>query len=166
MELLEHLVQTVIPLASDGQHAPKEPPVNLPRRKNHGNLGDAAADLIALDSNRQAEEENLRLRAMKERDRLESNGFRDQLMEMQEATAPINTIKKGSWQINMCFEYTDEGESILQWCQGKVTKLFKEEQYYIVIEVEWDSKFVRHGERKKTREKLKKSDWNPETHIN
>ena len=65
----------------------------------------------------------------------------------------------------MCFEYTEEGEAILQWCQGEVTKLVKEDTYYIVVECNWDSKFVKHGDSRKSKEKLKKSDWNPENHT-
>jgi len=164
LELLEHLVNTVIPLAKV-KEIPAEAPVSLPRRKSHGKLGDASVDLIALDNDREKDEESLRLRAMKERDRLESNGFGDQLMEMQKPTAPIEDIRRGPWRIDICFEYTEEGESILQWCQGKVTKLVKEEKDCIVVECKWDSKFVKRGESRITKEKLKKSDWNPESHT-
>ena len=119
LELLKHLVETVIPMADDGKHkVPKDPPVNLPCRKNHGPLGDPSADLLALDNNCEANKQSLRLRAMKERDRLESNGFGDQMMEMQEATPPIEKIQHGKWRIDMCFEYTDGGESVLHWCQA------------------------------------------------
>ncbi len=86
-------------------------------------------------------------------------------MEMQKTTPPINDIHKGSWRIDMCFQYTEEGEAILQWCQGEVIKLVKEDTYYIVVECKWDSKFVKHGDSLKTKEKLKKSDWNPENHT-
>ena len=47
-----------------------------------------------------------------------------------------------------------------------VSKLIKEDRYYIVIEIKWDDKFVRRGESGKTKETLKISDWNPETHVN
>ncbi len=79
-------------------------------------------------------------------------------MEMQEATAPIKDIRKGNWRIDMCFEYTEEGKTILQWCQGTVLKVIKEDKYYIVIEVQWDGKFVRSIECNKNKEKLKISD--------
>ena len=94
LELLKHLVETVIPLEKQKKISAK-PPHNLPRQKDHGLLDNASTDLISLDNNQEIGEESLRLRAMKERDRLESNGFVDQWMEMQKATAPINDIRKG-----------------------------------------------------------------------
>ncbi len=126
MELIEHLAEAVIPLEKQ-KKIPAKPPVNLPRQKDHASLGNALTlmDLIALDNNQEIDKESLRLWAMKERDRLESNGFGDQLMEMQKAMAPIDHIFKGSWRIDMCFEYTEKSEAILQKCQGEVTKLVK-----------------------------------------
>ena len=163
VELLEHLVEKVIPIKKT---PPKEAPFNLPCRRDYGGIGDDSVDKIALDNNKTAEEQRIRLQGMKERDRLESLGFGCQLMEMQRPTAPLDEIRSGSFRIDMCFEYTDEGESILQWCQGKVTKLVKEYDYHIVVEVRWDDEYVKTGESKKTKEKLKKSDWNPEEHVN
>ena len=158
-ELLEHLINNVIPI---NRTPPAEPPVTLPRRKDHGTIGDDSADLIALDNNKTAREQRIRLNGMKERERLEDIGFGDELMEMQEATPPIDKLRKGLFKIDMCFEYTEEGETILQWCQG-IAKFLKEDKYYIVIEVKWNDEFVQNGQRK-TKEKVLKSAWNPETH--
>ena len=84
-------------------------------------------------------------------------------MEMQEVIPPMNKMRKGKFRIDMCFDYTEGGESILQWCQGTVTKILKEDKYKVTMEIKWDSKFVEKGQ-SKTREKVLKSAWNPETH--
>ena len=56
----------------------------------------------------------------------------------------------------MCFSYTEEGQSSLQWCQGVVTvKKDKTEKYnYLDVEVKWNDEFVENG-CKVTRQKLK-----------
>ena len=46
-----------------------------------------------------------------------------------------------------------------------MANLTKEDVYYIVIECMWGSKFVKHGDSRITKETLKKSNWNPETHT-
>jgi hypothetical protein len=69
------------------------------------------------------------------------------------ATGPDS---KGGFKIDMCFSYTEEGQSLLQWCQGVVTvKKDKAEKYnYLDVEVKWKDQFV-ESECKITRQKLK-----------
>ena len=55
---------------------------------------------------------------MKKQDALKDGGFGDQLEEMQETSWPLDKIQKGDFKIDMCFSYTEEGQSLLQWCQG------------------------------------------------
>ena len=160
LELLEHFISIVLRIK---KAVPSQPPVRLPRRKDNGTIGTNSVDLIALDNNKLAKEERIRLNGMKERDRLELAGYGDQLMEMQEVIPPMNKMRKGKFRIDMCFDYTEGGESILQWCQGTVTKILKEDKYKVTMEIKWDSKFVEKGQ-SKTREKVLKSAWNPETH--
>ena len=67
----------------------------------------------------------------------------------------------------MCFEYTDDGETMLQWCRGIVKKVLKDkaaEQNHIIVQVEWDNAFVAEGQSKKTTEKLTTRNYNPEKH--
>ena len=50
-------------------------------------------------------------------------------MEMQENSWPLERIRNGTFeQIVMCFEMTDVGGTILQWCQGTVIELFKDKE--------------------------------------
>ena len=54
---------------------------------------------------------------MLERDQREDSGFDDQLMEMRQTSWAIDKIGMGSFKIDMCFSYGDDGGDILQWCQ-------------------------------------------------
>lgn len=165
-ELLKHLVETVIPL-KDSKSVPEEPPIDLPTRPDLKLIGTKSADLVRLDNSVLAREERIRLEAMIERDRLEDQGCGDQLMELQEVSWPLEKIRGGSFRIDMCFEYTDDGETMLQWCRGIVKKVLKDkaaEQNHIIVQVEWDNAFVAEGQSKKTTEKLTKRNYNPEKH--
>ena len=87
-ELFEHYVTKVI--AIEATHAvPDKPPINLPKWPDALKLGTKSARLIHLDNTLLANEDCIQIEAMKERDRLENNGFGDQLMEMQESSWPV-----------------------------------------------------------------------------
>ena len=78
----------------------------------------------ALDNYMLAKEERVRLNAMIERDRLQDSGYGDQIMEMQENSWPLEWIRNGTFEnIDMCFEMTDVGETILQWCRHLKTHI-------------------------------------------
>ena len=50
-------------------------------------------------------------------------------MEMQENSWPLEWIRNGTFEkTDMCFEMTDVGETILQWCQGTVIELVKDKE--------------------------------------
>ena len=164
-ELLQHLVNIVIPLQQT-EIVPSETPVHLPTRTNNWTIGTKSADLIALDNSSLAQVQRVRLNAMLERDQLESNGYGDQLMEMQEFSWPLEKIRKGLFKIDMCFKMVDGGERMLQWCQGTVVKLIKDkaENNFMVVDVKWKAEAVRCVEEEITKVKLKKKDWNCEEH--
>ena len=145
---------------------PSEPPVHLPTRTNNWTIGTKSADLIALDNSSLAQVQRVRLNAMLERDQLESNGYGDQLMEMQEFSWPLEKLRNTLFKIDMCFEMVDGGELMLQWCQGTVVKLIKDkaENNFMVVEVKWKAEAVRSVKEEITKVKLKKKDWNPEEH--
>ena len=78
----------------------------MPTRPDNFTLGTKLADLVALDNKILAKEYLVRLNAMIERDKLESSGYGDQLMEMQEFSWPVKRIKNREFQqIDMCFLY-------------------------------------------------------------
>jgi hypothetical protein len=80
-------------------------------------------------------EVRIRLKAMLEQDRRENSGFRDQLMEMQQTSWAIDKIHRGSFKIDMCFSYGDDDGDVLQWCQGTVVKVLKEEKNYVTVQM-------------------------------
>ena len=106
----------------------------------------------------------MRLNAMLERDGREDSGFGDQLMEMQQTSWAIDKIRLGSFKIDMCFSYGDDDGEILQWCQGTVTKILKEERTFVIVQIKWDKKCLREGDNETTRDKLMKSKWNSNEH--
>ena len=104
---------------------------------------------------------------MIERDRLENQGYGDQLMEVQEFLWPVERIRNGTFKkLDMCFSYEHDGEKMLQWCQGEITEVVKDKERnnYMVVKVTWDKDSVKEGESDKTTEKLEKGRWNPEVH--
>jgi hypothetical protein len=167
-ELLEHLVTNVIPL-QDTKEIPDKPPLDLPKRPDNLALGTKSAGLIELDDSLLQQGQQIRIKAMKERDRLESNGFGDQLNELQETSWPVERILKLGFKIDMCFLYRDdEGNEMLQWCQGVVERIVNDksnDKNYIIASIKWNNEFVDEGGANPTKEMFKKKDYNPEKHY-
>jgi hypothetical protein len=162
-ELLKHLCEVVIPL-QDVKEVPSEAPIKLPTRPDRYTLGTKSADLLELDDAVLAKEERIRLKAMLERDRREDSGFGDQLMEMQQTSWAIDKIRRGLFKIDMCFSYGDDDGDVLQWCQGTVVKVLKEEKNYVTVEIKWDRECLREGDSETSRDKLMRSKWNSSEH--
>ena len=53
----------------------------------------------------------------------------------------------------------DDG-GVLQWCQGTVVKVLKEEKNYVTVEIKWDGECLREGDSETSRDKLMRSKWN------
>ena len=60
----------------------------------------------------------------------------------------------------MCFEMTDVGETILQWCQGTVIELVKDKEIlkYMDSRIRWNED--EQGNSITTVQRLKESSWN------
>ena len=127
-EFLQNFINVVIPLA-DNEIVPITTPVNLPTRPDTFTLGTKSANLLALENSILAREERVWLNVIIEKDILEDSGYGDQLMEMQENSWPLERIGNRTFEkIDMCFEMTDVGRTILQWCQGTVIELVKDKE--------------------------------------
>ncbi len=165
---MEHLVTKVIPL-QDTKEIPDKPPLDLPKRPDNLALGTKSAGLIELDDSLLQQGQQIRIKAMKEHDRLESNGFGDQLNELQETSWPVERILKLGFKIDMCFLYRDdEGNEMLQWCQGVVERIVNDksnDKNYIIASIKWNNEFVDEGGANPTKEMFKKKDYNPEKHY-
>jgi hypothetical protein len=134
LELLKHLCEVVIPL-QDVKEVPNQAPIKLPARPDSFTLGTKSADLIELDNGAMAREERIRLNAMLEQNQRENSGFGDQVMEMQQTIRAVDKICMGSFKINMCFSNGDKDGEILQWCQGTVVRVLKEENNFVIVEI-------------------------------
>ena len=66
----------------------------------------------------------------------------------------------------MCFEMTEVGETILQWCQGTVIEFVKDKEIlkYMDLKITWNED--KQGKSITTVQRLKESSWNTETHKN
>ena len=158
---LEHY----IPLSK--RKIPKRPPVELPPPPKAYKLGTKSADLEALEASALDTEEEFRLKCLIDRDKWETEGQSDQLSEMQEVTWPLKRIKKGNFKTEMCFDMIEDGQPVLLWCTGVITKILKdraEKDKYILAEVHWDKECVQPGEDDITVEKLSRNCWNAEKH--
>jgi hypothetical protein len=162
-ELLQHLCEVVIPL-QDTEQVPREPPINLPQHSVNYSMGTTSADLVALYKTSLDKENGIRLRAMIERDRLENSGFGDQLNELQQTSWAIEKIRAGLFKLDMCFMYNDDSDDILQWCQGTISRIVREKNNCIWVDVKWDKECLKQGDADMTTERLMKSKWNPTTH--
>jgi hypothetical protein len=80
-ELLQHLTMVVIPLQRTLK-VPEHPPMNLPTRPLLPTLGTKASDIVDMDLQSTQQNIQLRIDAYKERERLEEEGFGDQLSEL------------------------------------------------------------------------------------
>jgi hypothetical protein len=99
------------------------------------------------------------MNAMVEQERLEDNGFGDELMEMQEVLWPIERLRAKDFDIDMLFEYKDEDGSTLRWYQGKVVDFIREsKEKHVVVKIEWSDKCVKDGNKKITKNPLKKDE--------
>ena len=80
---------TVIPLKYK-MKVPMEAPVDVPTRQKVATLGTRANDVIELDNKTDNAETRMRLNAIKERERLEDNGYGDRLQDYQDIMPIFN----------------------------------------------------------------------------
>ena len=79
----------------------------------------------------------------------------------------MERIRSGTFEkIDMCFEMTDVGETILQWCPGTVIELVKDKETLscMDLKIRWNED--EQGNSITTVQRLKESSWNTETHKN
>jgi len=161
-ELLEHFVQVVLPLA-ETEVEPDEAPLELPGLpRSMCKLGTRAQDCIDLEQSLGSEERVFRLQALKKRESLQNNGFGDELEQMQQHLWPLEKLRAGKFKIDKLFEYKEEDEYVLQWCQGNVTKFISEkEEKHVIVEVKWNGDCLSENDPRSTREILMRTKWNP-----
>ena len=169
-ELFDHLINVVIPLATDGRHIPCEPPVNLPKVPDSIIVGTKSAARAALDSKSNSMECDIRLKAERKIELQEEMGLVDQEEYMQQTSWPIEQIKEG-FKLQICWEYYDAedglGNAELRWCGGVIEQVVRdrsERNNYFDVTVRWNEDIIEPGMTNPTQERLKKKDFNPQQH--
>ena len=144
-ELWEHLVMVVIPLGLP-KSIPTCPTVELQKHLDEWTLGTKLAGSIDFDQSLLEKEHAVKINAMKERARLESNGLGDQFNKIQETIWSAWKILAGGFKIDLCFCYQeDEGNEIIQSCQRIVVWIHSDkpkEKNDINVLIEWKDKDV------------------------
>ena len=140
--------------------------MNLLTRPSLPTLGTKASDIVDMDLQSTQQNIQLRIDAYNERKRLEEEGIRDQLSELQHFNWKIfdgSKLKSSPWGIDMLREYIDnECERMYVWCQGKVVELVRQSDTEAVVKIKWSESCLQPGDPKVTRHVLKKSKWNPQ----
>jgi len=164
--LLDHFIKVVLSL-TDTKEVPAEPPLELLGLPNICRLGTRARDCVELEKALNSEGRDFRMQALQERERLEDNGFGDQLMEMQQTLWPVELLRTLRFKIDKLFEYKIDDDYALQWCQGKVTEIISESKNkHMIVKVEWNNDCLKECDPKITRERLMRTKWNPEEPAN
>ena len=156
-------MNVVLPLAETNEY-PSEPPLKLPGLPNNmSRLGTRAQDCINLETSLGSEEREFRLEAFRKREKLEEQGYGDELAEMQQTLWPVDSLREGSFKIDMLFEYRDADGPVLQWCQGEVIEFLSEkDNTHVIVRIEWNEKCLKKGDPTITKQKLMRTKWNPD----
>jgi hypothetical protein len=139
------LVMVVIPLGLP-KSIPTRPTVELQKHLDEWTLGTKLAGSIDFDQSLLEKEHAVKINAMKERARLESNGLGDQFNKIQETIWSAWKILAGGFKIDLCFCYQeDQGNEIIQSCQRIVVWIHSDkpkEKNDINVLIEWKDKDV------------------------
>ena len=88
------------------------------------------------------------------------------LMKMQQVLWPVEWLVAQDFVIDMLFEYKDDDESMLMWCQSKIVDFIREvKDKHVFVKIEWNDKYMRDGDSKDTKNELKMTKWNPKTPV-
>ena len=123
-------------------------------------LGTTSNDVQNYYKKQAESEDELRLQTLKQREQEELMGVYDQAEYLNEVSCPENELTKG-FKVEKLFEYPEEGELVLIWCPGIVSKVIKKDDNLITADIEWDPDFIEQGEATESTELLKKHIWNP-----
>ena len=161
VELLEHFVKVCLPLTKS-RKLPDKPPLEYPALPEFPVLGTLSKDIEEYYTEQTKNENELRLKALQEREKEELMGIWDGAEYINAVNWPTETLTAG-YKIEMVFSYPGENEdNRLMWCCGEVTRVKKRNDTEMVVDIKWGKDFVAEGENEKGEEILKKGLWNPE----
>ena len=87
-------------------------------------------------------------------------------MKMQQVLWPVERLVAQDFVIDVLFEYEDDDESTLMWCQSKIVDFIREvKDKHVFVKIEWNDEYMRDGDSKVTKNELKMTKWNPKTPV-
>ena len=154
-ELLEHLVETIIP-EQQKRGIPKVPPVELPSRGIRHQLGTKSKDMDVLDQKYKELENEFVEGAHELRDELEKDGVVDRHERLQPVRPKVNEDLIDA-RIEQLWGFEEpDGTVVDQWCRGTIVAVKKNNK----VHIKWDDECVRDGDPGVTGEILLKTKWN------
>ena len=108
IELLEHFVKVCLPLTKT-KKLPKDAPIEHPCLPDFPTLGTLSLDVANYYTEQAKSENELRLKALREREKEVLMGIWDGAEYMNEVNWPEKSLKTG-YKIEMCFSYPDAEE--------------------------------------------------------
>ena len=124
VELLEHFIEVALPL-SKTRKLPTEAPMEHPRLPELPVLGTLSSDVAEYYTTQAKNDNELRMNALRQREKEELMGIWDGAEYMNEVNWPEKKLKNG-YKIEMCFSYPyeDEENRFMWWC-GVVERIKK-----------------------------------------
>ena len=155
VELLEHFIEVALPL-SKTRKLPTEAPMEHPRLPELPVLGTLSSDVAEYYTTQAKNDNELRMNALRQREKEELMGIWDGAEYMNEVNWPEKKLKNG-YKIEMCFSYPyEDEENRFMWCCGVVERVKKRDDKVIKADIRWSEEFVACGESDLTEEMSKK----------
>lgn len=130
-------------------------------------MGTKSVAIDALDGKVERKVERVVTNAMQEKNRLEEEGFGDQLAEIQQTSWPLDRIVSGKeFLVDMCFHCRD---STLQWYRGRIDSVVNDKSSKnntIEVMILWNEEHMDEGQMNPTKQILRKTLWNNSIHVN
>ena len=117
---------------------PDEPHVITPQLDFVPVLSTRTGEFDELNKKYEEEEEDIKVARDKLRSEREARGEGSMYSTMQ-AAFPPNLEQLKEKRIDVLFSLTVNKQPVLRWCQGKVTKVYPQDEKEDTVEVEWDA---------------------------
>ena len=142
-----------IVLSVEGERdIPPEPKVNVPSRGERTQLGTRSKYLDALDNEREANKDDLKITSAEFRETMEMDGQTDRYKKIQTDRPEVYEELIGA-RIEKMWEFNElDGNKVNQLCKGTVVKIKKENK----VKIKWEEDTLHEGYPKISKETLEK----------
>jgi hypothetical protein len=157
--LLNHLIQTVLPLAKKLE-IPDDVPIHFQTPPDSVVLGTEPELTFQFKYRNENVIDDFKTSARSKRKCLEDEGKMDCWSSMQQNIMPTIDENFVGFKIEMLFEYeNDDGTRYLNWCNGVFDSILNEKTRYVTVKGNKDS--LGPNDSNTSREKLLMLKWNP-----